>query len=157
MERDLSVNAGRSRDPHGLGGKLNDELNRVLSSGAASPEPASEEASFPEPLSEEGSPQEAPSKAALSVPVKDDQGPCLYLGDAGQRCGRRAVEGGFCRQHQGLRKRLNSAADAEGLGSVPGRSATPTRVLVASLGIIGILLPYILDLVREIFRWIHSQ
>jgi hypothetical protein len=29
-----------------------------------------------------------------------DQGPCLYLGPAGQRCSRRATMGGYCSQHQ---------------------------------------------------------
>ncbi|MGA8145254.1 MAG: hypothetical protein WB987_15310 [Candidatus Acidiferrales bacterium] len=29
-----------------------------------------------------------------------DQGPCLYLGPAGQRCTQRAIEGGFCARHQ---------------------------------------------------------
>jgi hypothetical protein len=42
-------------------------------------------------------------------------------------------------------------------GDPPRRFATPSRALAATIGIVGILLPYILDLVRELFRWIHSQ
>jgi hypothetical protein len=83
-----------------------------------------------------------PTHPAASVAAKADLGPCLYLGPAGQRCGERAFEGGYCAKHQ------------------PG--ATPpitdgAKVVAASIGIIGLLWPYLADLVREIIRLLHSQ
>ena len=71
-----------------------------------------------------------------------DLGPCLYLGPAGQRCGERAFDAGFCAKHQ------------------PGAAPPITnasKVVAASAGIIGLLWPYLADLVREIIRLIHSQ
>jgi hypothetical protein len=125
MERDLSVNLiGQGGDPHRTGEDLKVTLTRVLSAGAP--------------------PQ----------PSQGEQGPCLYLGEAGQRCSRRAVEGGFCRSHQGQRDHLDpQAVEAK----ATKRSATPAKVLAASIGIIGILLPYVIDLVREVLRWIYSR
>ncbi len=72
-----------------------------------------------------------------------DQGWCLYLGPAGQRCSRRAVEGGYCELHPG-------GAAARGV-------ANRSRALAALLGIIGVLWPLVADLVREVVRWIHSH
>jgi hypothetical protein len=86
---------------------------------------------------------------------KGDQGPCLYLGEAGQRCSRRAVEGGFCLAHQGQRDSLNRQVEepSEQTKRVAGRS----RMLAAAIGLVGILGPYVYDLVREILRWIHAR
>lgn len=39
-----------------------------------------------------------PSVANRALP--GDLGPCLYLGPAGQRCDRRAIQDGFCQRHQ---------------------------------------------------------
>jgi hypothetical protein len=36
----------------------------------------------------------------VTAPAKADEGPCLYLGPAGQRCDRRATRGCFCAAHQ---------------------------------------------------------
>ena len=83
-----------------------------------------------------------PTHPAPRAALKVDLGPCLYLGPAGQRCGERAFEGGFCAKHQ------------------PGATAPITagsKVVAASVGIIGLLWPYLADLVREIIRLIHSQ
>ena len=77
-----------------------------------------------------GAPQRAPT---------DDQGPCLYLGPSGQRCGRRAVAGNFCARHQ------------------PGASQTLSlpqisRRGVAAIGLLAVLWPVLADLIREIVR-----
>ena len=85
---------------------------------------------------------EFPGHPATSGAAKADLGPCLYLGPAGQRCGERAFEGGFCAKHQP--------------GATPPIVAS-TKVVAASAGIIGLLWPYLADLVREIIRLIHSQ
>jgi Family of unknown function (DUF5763) len=122
----------RNLSVNAVHGSNPDELNQVLSAAAPAP---------PEP----------------PKPARDDQGPCLYLGEGGQRCSKRAIERGFCRSHQGQRDHLNVDADAEQPSEARKRAATPSKVLAASIGIIGILLPYVIDLVREIFRWIHSQ
>ena len=72
-----------------------------------------------------------------------EQGACLYLGPNGQRCARPAIEGGFCTVH----------------GPHPTQAAASnrTRILAAVVAIIGILWPYVDDLVREIIRWMHSR
>jgi hypothetical protein len=73
-----------------------------------------------------------------------DQGPCLYLGPRGQRCGRRATKGGFCAIHQP--------------GAVVGGIAKPSKKLAASvLAIVAVIWPYLADIVREVIRWIHAH
>lgn len=73
-----------------------------------------------------------------------DQGPCLYLGPRGQRCGRRATKAGFCAIHQ---------PDAPIIGI-----ARPSKKLAASvLAILAIIWPYLADIVREVIRWIHAH
>jgi len=70
-----------------------------------------------------------------------DLGPCLYLGRAGQRCDRRAVEGGFCARHQ------PGAGQFQGL-SIP----QVTRRGVALIGLLAVLWPVLADIVRELIR-----
>lgn len=89
---------------------------------------------------EEGSPEINPSPRASS----GDQGPCLYLGAGGQRCDRRALEGGYCARHRPGAIRLP-------------KPAFSSKVLAAIVGIAGILWPVIADLVREVVRWMHSH
>jgi hypothetical protein len=73
-----------------------------------------------------------------------DQGPCLYLGPAGQRCGRRAVTGGFCAVHMP--------------GATAGaRIGKPSKWLAAIAGILGVLWPYIYDFVHELIRLFHPR
>jgi hypothetical protein len=74
-----------------------------------------------------------------STPVAGDLGPCLYLGPAGQRCSRRAVEGGFCARHQ---------PDGSQVLSIPQVS----RRTVALLGLLAVLWPVLADLIRELMR-----
>ncbi len=73
-----------------------------------------------------------------------DQGPCLYLGPRGQRCGRRALRGGFCAIHQS--------------GGASGGASKPSKKFVASLlAIAAVIWPYLADIVREVIRWIHTH
>jgi hypothetical protein len=82
---------------------------------------------------------QAPAPARLAPTAPQDLGPCLYFGPAGERCDRRAVQDGFCSKHQPGAKPLVS-------------SSKPTKVMAAAIAIIGILLPYLIDLLRELAR-----
>lgn len=73
-----------------------------------------------------------------------DQGPCLYLGPAGQRCYRRAVKDGFCALH------LPGAAAIRKVGK-------PAKWVAAIGGIVGVLWPYIYDFLHELFRIFHPR
>jgi hypothetical protein len=88
-----------------------------------------------------------PGLPASSTPANraqsKDLGPCLYLGPLGQRCTKSALEGGFCALHSPH----SSAA------ITPNRR----RALAALAAIVGILWPYVDDVVREIIRWMHSH
>jgi len=75
-----------------------------------------------------------------SLPQRIDYGPCLYLGPAGQRCNRRAAEGGFCPQH-------TPGAKSE---MAPGKSGT--RRAIAIMAALAALLPWLTDLIRELIR-----
>jgi len=72
-----------------------------------------------------------------------DMGPCLYLGPAGQRCARPALDGGFCASHR----------PGGGIGAAIRDLA---RVLAATVAIVALLWPYLHDVVRELLRWINS-
>jgi hypothetical protein len=90
---------------------------------------------------------QGPFSVAPSTSTTQDLGPCLYLGPAGQRCSRRAVNDGFCAIHQPGQSRAAMRQPA----------AKPSRVVAAILGILGVLWPLLADLVREITRWLHSH
>jgi hypothetical protein len=82
---------------------------------------------------------------AVKSPVKDaDEGPCLYLGPAGQRCYQRALKGGFCAEHQ------PGATARRGIGK-------RSKIVAAIVGIAGALWPYIYDFVRELMRILHPR
>jgi hypothetical protein len=84
-----------------------------------------------------------PSGAGISS-TSADQGPCLYLGPRGQRCGRRATKAGFCAIHQP--------------GAALAGIAKPSKKLAASLlAIVAIIWPYLADILREVIRWIHAH
>jgi hypothetical protein len=90
---------------------------------------------------------EASASSTLSAPISGndaDQGPCLYLGPSGQRCERRALEGGYCARHR------------PGAISLP-KARPSRRTLAAIAAIAGVLWPLITDIVREILRWFHSH
>ena len=74
---------------------------------------------------------------------RGDQGPCLYLGPAGQRCKARARAGGFCARH--------------GLNAGPREAAVALspRKLLAILAAAIALWPILADIVRAILRYIH--
>jgi hypothetical protein len=83
-----------------------------------------------------------PEGEELSFPAASggaDHGPCLYFGPGGKRCSRRAIEGGFCDQHQPGAKPV-----AEG--------AVGLRRVVAILAALAAILPWLVDLVRELIR-----
>jgi hypothetical protein len=81
----------------------------------------------------------APIVAASNV----DSGPCLYLGPAGQRCDRRAVDGAFCAVHR--------------TAGIASKFRDPRRILAAAVTIVVLLWPYVDELVHEIIRWRHSH
>jgi len=68
-----------------------------------------------------------------------DHGPCLYLGPSGQRCGRKALEGGFCALHEPSAKR-------------PASSTPNSKRILAVIGALVALLPWLTDLIRELIR-----
>jgi hypothetical protein len=72
-----------------------------------------------------------------------NQGPCLYLGPNGQRCNKRAIDGGFCAAH--------------GPDAPKAVATNPARFLAAAAAIVGILWPYVDFAVREFIRWAHSH
>lgn len=79
------------------------------------------------------------------VPATEaDEGPCLYLGPAGQRCYRPALPGGFCAAHQ------------------PGAAARPkigkkSKLVAAIAGIGGALWPYIYNFIHQLIRTFHPR
>ncbi|MFZ3215416.1 MAG: hypothetical protein WA192_05080 [Candidatus Acidiferrales bacterium] len=81
-----------------------------------------------------------------------DQGPCLYLGPQGQRCGRRAVANGFCSRHMPAQP---SRSGQPGVASRSSRSLP--RIVAAGLAILAAIWPVVADLLREIIRWIHAH
>jgi hypothetical protein len=81
-----------------------------------------------------------------SSPAGGNQGPCLYLGPRGERCGRPALANGFCARHQ------------TGNQAISKPIAKPSPKLIAAvLAIIGMLWPLLADAVREVLRWIHTH
>lgn len=90
----------------------------------------------------------ATSLPTAAVDKGPDQGPCLYFGPRGQRCTRRATNAGFCAAHQ--RDGTPAAVAAE--------TSKPSKKFVASLlAIAAVLWPYLVDIVREVIRWIHAH
>lgn len=83
-----------------------------------------------------------PSATATGGREPVDQGPCLYFGPAGERCSRRAVEGGFCERHQ-----IGGGRPF----SVPQMS----RKALAAIGVIAVLWPVLADLIRELIRFLR--
>jgi hypothetical protein len=77
--------------------------------------------------------------APALVDASADYGPCLYLGPSGQRCDRRAVEGGFCTLHEA--------------GATPPASSKPTaKRMAAIIGALAALLPWLTDFIRAIIH-----
>jgi hypothetical protein len=99
---------------------------------------------FDEPSAASGADETPEFRTLSSPPGEADQGPCLYLGPSGQRCNRRALEGGFCAIHR------------PGAPSLP-KAAVSKRTLAAILGALGLLWPFLADIVREIMRFIHPH
>lgn len=122
---------------------VNDFSGSNAGPGALDPETEQEEWGF------EGAGSDAGVEATgsgLGSSKRPDQGPCLYLGPRGQRCGNPAVSGGFCARHQ---------AGEPGGPQVAGRGVS--RVVAAGIGILAAMWPVIADVLREVLRWIHSH
>jgi hypothetical protein len=92
---------------------------------------------------------------------RNDQGPCLYFGPQGQRCGRPAIANGFCARHMPAQlgqppARLGAASYAR-----PGAAALGSRplarIVAIGIAIFAALWPIVADLLREIIRWIHAH
>jgi hypothetical protein len=83
--------------------------------------------------------EEVSAARPVALVAGADYGPCLYLGPSGQRCSRRALEGGFCALHE--------------RGARRPESSTPTaKRIVAAIGALAALLPWLTDLIRELIR-----
>jgi hypothetical protein len=84
------------------------------------------------------------SVIASSLIAGADEGPCLYLGPAGQRCFQRAVKGGFCAAHQPG-------------ATVRAKLGKRGKLLAAIAGIAGVVWPYVYDFIRELIRLFHTH
>jgi hypothetical protein len=99
MERNVRVNAGAGSRPD-FGLSNNDAEWEPIRGihGQWETRPVSV------PQGKLGAAQEFPQKTTpsprISAATTTDEGPCLYLGPAGQRCDRRATRGCFCAAHQ---------------------------------------------------------
>jgi len=82
----------------------------------------------------------------VSAP-RGEQGPCLYLGSKGQRCGNAALASGFCAKHTGA----GSALTAEPLE----RTLNRKRLLAAIGTLFAVLWPIISEVVKAIIRFTH--
>jgi hypothetical protein len=87
--------------------------------------------------------EEAAGASPAALTGNADYGPCLYLGPLGERCARRAVEGGFCAWHQPGARR-------------PASSAPNVKRIAAVIGALVALLPWLTDLIREVIRLLHA-
>jgi hypothetical protein len=77
--------------------------------------------------------------APTAFSANADCGPCLYLGPSGERCDRRALEGGFCSLHQpGATRPASSKQTAKRVGAVVGALAA--------------LLPWLTGLIRTLIH-----
>lgn len=139
MRPDLSVN-GENEAPDGDYGEEADDGSAELQSVANPPIPRSIHGTAPGDI-EAILAQHAPEPVRVVPAAPQDLGPCLYFGPAGERCDRRAVHDGFCSRHQpGAKPAAASSTDRK-------------KVMAAAIAIIGILLPYLIDLLRELARF----
>jgi hypothetical protein len=100
------------------------------------------------------------SGASTARKTGNNQGPCLYFGPQGQRCGRPAIANGFCARHMpaqfGQSAKGGSASYAR-----PGAAAIGSRplgrIIAIGIAIFAALWPVVADLLREIFRWLHAH
>lgn len=118
-----------------------------FSQGVASPTPVSAPDDFSLRISDQpaklslGSLPSRTASQPLKLPPKSTvQSPCLYIGPAGERCGRIAGLSGFCPKHQ-------LAAPSESTSN-----AVTVKRAAAILGVLAALWPVIADLIRELIR-----
>jgi hypothetical protein len=102
-------------------------------------------------------------------------GPCLYFGSRGERCERRATATGFCARHSAAQAARNAQFwDAAAKPDVveesndETRAETPhdanaesirkrSRILIALLGLAGVLWPILNEMLRALISFLHSK
>jgi hypothetical protein len=89
---------------------------------------------------------EGPWAMPVGAP-RGDQGPCLYFGSKGQRCGNAALASGFCAKHSGA----GNAVTAEPLE----RRLNRKRLLAAIGTLAAVLGPILMELLKAIIRFTH--
>ena len=102
-------------------------------------------------------------------------GPCLYFGPHGERCEKRATATGFCARHSAAQAARNAQFwDAAAKPDVVDESddeprvETPqdanaesirkrSRILIALLGLAGVLWPILNEMLRALISFLHSK
>lgn len=83
--------------------------------------------------------------SSLESVASGTQGPCLYFGPQGQRCGRAARVDGFCSRHR------------PGPETPKAESRGMPRIAAAGIGILAALWPILFDVLRIIIRWLRAH
>lgn len=96
----------------------------------------------PDQLRGSASGPDQPVFSQLSNAQAANQSACLYLGPAGERCYRPALDNGFCPTHQ-----PNASPTA-----LRDRSRSRKKKAAATVGIIAAMWPLIEELLRQLFR-----
>jgi hypothetical protein len=115
------------------------------------------------------------ARAASAGAEAVNYGPCLYFGPRGERCERRATATGFCARHsaaQAARKAQFWDAEAkpdvvEESDDEPGAETSQdanaasikkrSKILIALLGLTGVLWPILNELLRALISFLHSK
>lgn len=104
-------------------------------------------------------------------------GPCLYFGPRGERCERRATVTGFCARHSAAQAARNAqfwdaAAKPDVVEESDNESRAETgtpqdanaesirkrsRILIALLGLAGVLWPILNEMLRALISFLHSK
>jgi len=164
MDRDVSVNGFR-----GMGDRLHPTAHSMPEwTPDSGPDISSDHDSIETELSVEASERTPPfTPTAAARPTTVDYGPCLYLGPAGQRCQKRAMDGGFCATHRPAKSRADGSPDrpvrssffAGSPGAAPDVSDAPpvtsgkiARRGAALFAALAVLFPLLLDFIRELIR-----
>jgi hypothetical protein len=86
--------------------------------------------------------------ASMKTTVPNVQHPCLYIGTSGQRCDRPATNSDFCSRHSAA---SSGATDPDATPS----DNTLVKRAVAVGGVIAVLWPLIVDLLRALLRFLR--
>jgi hypothetical protein len=151
MARVLTVNDSSGSPP----------VRRAIQGLNLDPEPAAADFEFGVERASYGVETTRDSGSSTNGKNRNDQGPCLYFGPQGQRCGRPALSNGFCARH--LPVRLNQSAQ---LGQsarprltlpISGRKPRIAAIVFAALALIESFWPTISELFRALIRLIHAH